>query len=280
MNYKAQHTFHIPVMGIAFTIDSPVKVARFGIASVVSIVEDRLIEMMRSHYYSSINQTCYPITAKVEDYRAKRITDYLNLLNKIVQAQIEKVRNAAFEAGSEIVKYFEMLPEGNKLKQLYQQMLSIKEKAEKENIQAYLRTQIIPGSIDVNIMTKVDRNNFSQQGGLLEDSSDAVAALRGYAKSDLSNSSVIFSAGMNPRLYNYLEKCNQFDADENGVFKKKIIVKVSDYRSALIQSKYLAKKGIWVSEFRVESGLNCGGHAFATDGYLLGPIMEEFKTKK
>jgi hypothetical protein len=280
MNYKAQHTFHIPVMGIAFTIDSPVKVARFGIASVVSIVEDRLIELMRSHYYPSINQTYHPITVKVDDYRAKRITDYLNLLNKIVQTQIEKIRNAAFEAGSEIVKYFEMLPEGNKLKQLYQQMLSIKENEEKENIQAYLRTQIIPGSIDVNIMTKTDRNNFSQQGELLEDGSDAVAALRGYAKSDLSNSSVIFSAGMNPRLYNYLEKCNQFDADENGVFKKKIIVKVSDYRSALIQSKYLAKKGIWVSEFRVESGLNCGGHAFATDGYLLGPIMEEFKTKK
>jgi hypothetical protein len=280
MNYKAQHSFHIPVMGLAFTIDSPVKVARFGIASVVSIVEDRLIEMMRSHYYSSINQTYYPITVKVDDYRAKRITDYLNLLNKIVQAQIEKLRDAAFEAGSEIVRYFEMLPEDNKLKQLYQHMLSIKEKKEKENIQAYLRTQIIPGSIDVNIMTKTDRNNFSKEGELLEDGSDAVAALRGYAKSDLSNSSIIFSAGMNPRLYNYLEKCNQFDADENGDFKKKIIIKVSDYRSALIQSKYLAKKGIWVSEFRVESGLNCGGHAFATDGYLLGPIMEEFKIKK
>ena len=55
---------------------------------------------------------------------------------------------------------------------------------------------------------------------------------------------------------------------------------MSDYRSALIQGKYLAKKGIWVSEFRIESGLNCGGHAFATDGFLMGPIMEEFKTKK
>ena len=61
---------------------------------------------------------------------------------------------------------------------------------------------------------------------------------------------------------------------------KKIIVKVSDYRSALIQGKYLAKKGIWVSEFRIESGLNCGGHAFATEGYLLGPVLEEFKTNK
>jgi len=280
MNYKTQHSFHIPVMGLAFTIDSPVKVARFGIASVVSIVEDHLIEMMRSYYYPSINQTYFPISEKTDDYRAKRITDYLNLLNKIVQAQIEKLRNAAFEAGSEIVRYFEMLPENSNLKLRYKQMLSLREKSEKENIQAFLRTQILPGSIDVNIMTKTDRNNFSQQGELLEDGSDAVAALRGYAKSDLSNSSIIFSAGMNPRLYNYLEKCNQFDADENGVFKKRIIVKVSDYRSALIQGKYLAKKGIWVSEFRVESGLNCGGHAFATDGYLLGPIMEEFKTKK
>jgi hypothetical protein len=41
-------------------------------------------------------------------------------------------------------------------------------------------------------MTKTDRNNFSKKGELLEDGSDAVAALRGYAKSDLSNSSVIF----------------------------------------------------------------------------------------
>ena len=27
-------------------------------------------------------------------------------------------------------------------------------------------------------------------------------------------------------------------------------------------------------------GLNCGGHAFATDGFLLGPTLEEFKNKK
>ncbi len=37
---------------------------------------------------------------------------------------------------------------------------------------------------------------------------------------------------------------------------------------------------MWVSEFRIESGLNCGGHAFATHGYLLGPILEEFKQKR
>jgi hypothetical protein len=48
----------------------------------------------------------------------------------------------------------------------------------------------------------------------------------------------------------------------------------------LIQGKHPGKKGIWVSEFRIESGLNCGGHAFATDGVLMGPILEEFKEKR
>jgi hypothetical protein len=62
--------------------------------------------------------------------------------------------------------------------------------------------------------------------------------------------------------------------------KKKIILKLSDFRSAMIQGSFLAKKGLWVSEYRIESGLNCGGHAFATDGLLLGTILEEFKQKK
>jgi hypothetical protein len=129
-------------------------------------------------------------------------------------------------------------------------------------------------------MTKLDKNNYTKAGDLIADGSDALAALKGYAKSELKNSSVVFSAGMNPRLYNYLEKFREFDAKGPGQFEKKITIKVSDYRSALIQGKYLAKKGIWVSEFRIESGLNCGGHAFATDGYLMGPILEEFKMKR
>lgn len=275
-----QHKFHIPVMGLAFTIDSPIKVARFGISSVISIVEDRLIEMMRRHYYPTINQPYYPIDTNENDCRAKRITDYLNLVNTIVQSQVEKLKKSAFEKGAEIVQYFEMLPDDSKIKKLYLQMMTTDNKPEKEKIATYLRTQIVPGSIDVNIMTKIDRDNFNKQGELVEDGSDAVAALRGYAKSDLVNSSIVFSAGLNPRLYNYLEKCTEFDVNEDGGFNKKVIIKVSDYRSALIQGKYLAKKGIWVSEFRIESGLNCGGHAFATDGFLLGPILEEFKTKK
>lgn len=274
------HNFHIPVMGLAFTIDSPVKVAQYGISSVISIMEDRLIETMRKHYYSYINEPWFPITSKEDNYREKRITDYLNLVNTVVTSQVEKIKKSVFETGSEIVKYFEMLPDDSRLKQLYRQMTKTPDNTEKEKLEAILRSNITAGSIDVNIMTKLDKNNHTKDGVLIEDGSDALSALRGYAKSGLSNSSVVFSAGMNPRLYNYLEKLREFDAIGQGLFEKKIAIKVSDYRSALIQGKYLAKKGIWVSEFRIESGLNCGGHAFATDGYLMGPILEEFKLKR
>ena len=280
MDNHSEHTFYIPVMGLAYTIDSPIKVARFGISSVLSIVEDNLIEMMRRYYYPTIQQAYKPILANEEDSRAKRITDYLNLVNTIVQQQVEKLKSSAFEVGSELVKYFELLPESSNLKKIYLEVMASQDGASKTMMEEYLKAQIVAGSIDVNIMTKLDGNRLDKEGQPIEDGSDAVAALRGYVKSDLTNSSIIFSAGLNPRLYNYLEKCDQFDADEQGVFKKKIIIKVSDYRSALVQGKYLAKKGIWVSEFRIESGLNCGGHAFATDGYLMGPILEEFKAKR
>jgi len=94
------------------------------------------------------------------------------------------------------------------------------------------------------------------------------------------SSSVILSSGMSPRLYSYMEKFEDFYPNEKGEIKKKIVIKVSDYRSALIQGKFFAKKGLWVSEYRIESGLNCGGHAFATDGFLMGPILEEFKQNR
>ena len=280
MLHRSPHTFHIPVMGLAFTIDTPIKVARFGISSVISIVEDNLIELMRKHYYPVINQTYYPIDPLEDDYRAKRITDYLNLVNIIVKGQIEKLKQSSFGAEGEIDQYFEMLPDNSPLKKTYLQMLATDNMAEKERLSSYLKTTIKLGSIDVNVMTKIDGNQCSIQGEAIENGSEAVAALRGYINSNLKNSSIIFSAGLNPRLYNYLEKCSAFTANEDGSFNKKVTIKVSDYRSALIQGKYLAKKGIWVSEFRIESGLNCGGHAFATDGFLLGPILEEFKLKR
>ena len=55
------HTFHIPVMGLSYTIDTPLKVARFGISSVISIVQDDLLEQMREYYCKKYHYEFTPI---------------------------------------------------------------------------------------------------------------------------------------------------------------------------------------------------------------------------
>lgn len=279
MNLNSPHTFHIPVMGLGYTIDTPAKVAQYGISSVVSIIEDHLVEQIRKLYCEKEGIPYKEITVDEDDYRALRITAYLNLLDIIVKKQISNIKIQPFETGNEIVKYFEMLPDESDVKQQYREMQNASGE-NKKKLENLLREYIVAGSIDVNIMTKLDKPNFSKKGEQLPvEYCDAMAALRGYANSTLS-SSIVFSAGLNPRLYGYCATFNDFMPDANGNLKKRIILKVSDFRSAMIQGKFMAKKGLWISEFRIESGLNCGGHAFATDGLLLGPIMEEFKIKK
>lgn len=274
------HTFHIPVMGTGFSIDTPIKVAKYGISSVISIVDDCLIEDMRKFYCGIMGEAYEPITKYDNDFRARRITAYLNLVDRIVKTQFEMVRCSPFEPGSEITKYFELLPDDSVLKAAYGHMLETKKPDLRLRLQNNLRAEMRAGDICVNIMTKLDRTNYdSQNVELPPEFSDALAALRGYAQSTL-DSAIVYSAGINRRLYSYMEKFKDFYADTTGHIKKRIILKVSDYRSALIQGRFLAKKGLWVSEYRIESGLNCGGHAFVSDGFLLGPILEEFKNKK
>lgn len=274
------HSFHIPVLGLGYSVDTPIKVSPFGISSVASIVDDEMIERMRKHHAGSAGQTFVPIWKNEPDFRSRRITAYLNLMDRIIDDTFTALRQESFEDGLGITRYFALLPEHSVLKKKYVQMLNTQDPTEKESLKKALRHDMVKGSIDVNIMSKVDKMNRSATGEMLGDEdSDASAALRGFAQSTLS-SSLVLSAGMNPRLYGYLEKFPDFYPDEKGELKKKIILKVSDFRSAFIQAKFLAKKGIWISEFRIESGLNCGGHAFATEGFLLGLILEEFKNKK
>jgi len=273
------HTFHVPVMGTGFTIDTPIKIAKYGISSVVSLVDDVLIEQMRKFHSEQLQENYQEISAKSEDFRACRITAYLDFLDRQIKNQVNTLQESLFSKDSEIVKYFEMLPDNSELKESYQDILKLPEGDKKQETQAKLRGQISAGRIDVNIMTKLNRDRYRNGEKLPPEQSDDMAALRGFAQSKI-RASIVFSAGISKRLYRYMTEFDDFFPDANGETKKQIILKVSDYRSAEIQGRFLAKLGLWVSEFRIESGLNCGGHAFASKGHLLGVVLEEFKQKR
>jgi len=274
------HTFHIPVMGLSFTVDTPLKVAKYGITSVVSIIEDNLIEKMRMHYCLNNGIEYLPINQDVPDHRAKRIEAYLNIVDELTKKEFDEMLLKDIPGNVEIKKYVEMMPEDSELRILYNEIIKENDLINNIKLQAKFISLLNIGRIDVNIMTKCDNPSYDKDGNKMPDEfSDAHSALRGFAKSNLE-SSVIFSAGLNPRLYSYCATFDDFFPDNSGHIKKKVIIKVSDYRSAYIQGKFLAKKGLIVSEFRVESGLNCGGHAFVSDGALLGPVMEEFKANR
>ncbi|MEI7895953.1 MAG: hypothetical protein WCJ26_02875 [bacterium] len=276
MNKPAPHSFHIPVLGIGYSIDTPVKVAHLGISSVISLLDDMLMEKLREFYSIKFDLPFQAISEKIDDFRAKRITAYLNMVDKIARDKFEELKTSYDQKSSEFSKYIEMLHDSSHLKQKFEQL---KQDWDKLDVKEWIHANLTMGSIDVNIMTKVDKENYRNQEKLPVEYNDSHAALRGFVNSELS-SSVVLSAGMNPRLYNYLETFDDFYPDKDFRLKKKITLKVSDHRSALIQGKYLAKKGLWVSEYRIESGLNCGGHAFPTTGYLLGPVLDEINRNR
>ncbi len=277
MNLFEKHTFHIPVLGVAYSIDTPINVAPYGIDSVISLVDDSTIEKMREFYSKKFNIPFQTISKKVDDFRAKRIASYLDMVDEIVKHKVQELKNSAFKAGDELEKYISLLPNFNELKSKFN-FAEMSHQA-KEEFTKWIHEKLNVGSIDVNIMTKLDQVNSKNGEELPIEYNDAHAALRGFANSKL-NSSLVLSAGMSPRLYSYIEKFNDFFPDKTGSIKKKLILKVSDFRSAFIQGKMMAAKGLWISEYRIESGVNCGGHCFPTDGVLFGPILEEFKQNK
>lgn len=277
MKIFENHTFHIPVLGVGYSIDTPIKVAPLGISSVISLVDDSTIEKMREFYSRKFDIPFKKITRDVEDFRAKRITSYLNLVDEIVSRKVTELKNSAIQAGNELEKYISMLPDTSSLKSKFN--LAQKSREAAEEFKKWIDSKLHVGSIDVNIMTKLDKTNYKDGVELPVEYNDAHAALRGFANSKL-NSSLVLSAGMSPRLYSYIENFKDFFPDVNGFIQKKIILKVSDFRSAFVQGKIFAGKGLWVSEYRIESGVNCGGHAFPTNGVLFGPILEEFKKNR
>lgn len=277
MKATSIHTFHIPVMGLAYTIDSPIRVAHLGISSVISVMDDELIERLNKLYSQKFELPYKEIGRKVEDFRAKRITAYLDTVDTIVKSKFSNFKKELLDSKKRVTEFLNVLPDSSILKEQAEQY--VLDNLSFERFKEILDNYFKPGSIDVNIMTKVDREQYNGKEVLPSIYNDAHAALRGFAESKVQ-SSLVLSAGMNPRLFSYFESFDVFYPQKHKTLDKKIVLKVSDYRSALIQGSFLAKKGIWVSEYRIESGLNCGGHAFATDGFLLGPIMAEFKDQR
>lgn len=265
------HFFHIPVMGTCFTTDTPLRVSHLGIDSAISLVDDRLLVHIGTFYAKKFDIPYSVYSPAVEHARAKRITEYLNLVHLLARKNFSRVLAEPFNGNSDKDRYFQMLPTDDPLRKRYSQMLLLPEGELRSSEAKILTSAMQPGKIDVNIMVKLDRPGFD----------DAKEALRGYAESELSgNSSLILSAGINQSLFSEMEKFPCFYRNADGSFDKKITLKISDFRSALIQGKFLARKGLEISEYRIESGLNCGGHLFPSDGELLPIILDEFKEKK
>jgi hypothetical protein len=274
------HSFHIPVMGIGHSVDTPIRVAPFGISSVISLVDDLLLEIIRKYYAEKFGLAYRKIPNNETDGRAKRISAYLDTVHEIVQKKMAEIKAQPFFENNNKKKFFELLPENSLLKQKYNDLLKMASGGNRKALEKDLTNRMRPGSIDVNIMVNLDRVHYSANGDPLGvEFTDAKAGLRGYANSCLQ-SSIIFSAGFNRHLYSYMARFRDFYRDKLGRIKKRIILKVSDFRSALIQGKFLAQKGLEVYEFRIESGLNCGGHAFPSNGILLPKLLNEFKENR
>lgn len=278
--YFNQHLFHIPVMGTGHSVDSPIRVAHLGINSVISVTDDLLLEKIRKHYCKEFNFPWKGIPRTAPDGRARRVSAYLELVAEIVRSKFENLKSLPLFEGSEKDRYFRLLPDESPLRQAYDYAAKTRDAVLRSELVQNLTEKMRPGRIEVNIMAKVDAlRTDGNDMPLSPEFSDASSALRGFASSSL-DASLVLSAGFNPRLYSYLSEFDDFFRDLTGRIKKRIVLKVSDFRSALIQGKFLAKKGLEVSEFRIESGLNCGGHAFASDGELLPVLLAEFRRKR
>ena len=99
------HNFHIPVMGLAFSVDTPIKVAHYGIDSVISIIDDDLVEKMRMVHCEKTGVPFESISLKEDDYRPKRISAYLNLVEDIVKSNFHNLKDSFGEVGGEFEKY-------------------------------------------------------------------------------------------------------------------------------------------------------------------------------
>ena len=249
-------------MGICYTADTPIRVAHFGITSVISLVDDGLLEEYRMAYAERLGLDLgSPQTARIG-----RIRSYLDFVADEVERKFNRLCAGRFDGGSDKDLYFLMLPLESRLRVEYDGVFA-KTGLARLAAEAALTEKMEPGEIQANIMVGLNHEEA------------AFDAVRGFAASKVKGS-LVLSAGVNLAVFEEIAKCKDFYRTATHAPAKKIILKVSDYRSALIQGRYLAKKGVEVYEYRIESGVNCGGHAFFESKKLLLDVVREFVEKR
>lgn len=268
-------------MGICYTVDSPIRVAPFGMTSVISLVDDGLLEEYRMAYAEREGVD----VGAPEHERVGRIRAYLDFVadeieRRFVALQGLRIRGGLapqFATGSAIGpndkdRYFLMLPADSPLRKEYEQVCA-KQGMARIGAEVELTSKMEMGEIQANIMVNLNHMDA------------ALDAVHGFALSKI-HGSLVLSAGINLGVFEEIARHECFYRREgisggrNIAPTKKVILKVSDYRSALTQGRYLAKKGLEVYEYRVESGVNCGGHAFCTAKKLLPDVLKEFAANK
>ena len=256
------HKIHIPVMGICYTADTPVRVAHLGITSVISLVDDGLLEEYRMAYAERLGLDLgSPQTARIG-----RIRSYLDFVADEVERKFNRLCAGRFDGGSDKDLYFLMLPLDSPLRVEYDGVFA-KTGLARLAAEANLTEKMEPGEIQANIMVGLNHEEA------------AFDAVRGFAASKVKGS-LVLSAGVNLAVFEEIAKCKDFYRTATHAPTKKVILKVSDYRSALVQGRYLAKKGVEVYEYRIESGVNCGGHAFFESKKFLLDVVREFVEKR
>ena len=256
------HKIHIPVMGICYTADTPIRVAHFGITSVISLVDDGLLEEYRMAYAERLGFDL----GSPQTTRIGRIRSYLDFVADEVERKFTRLCAERFDGGSDKDLYFLMLPLDSRLRVEYDGIFA-KTGLARIAAEAALTEKMEPGEIQANIMVGLNHEEA------------AFDAVRGFAASKVKGA-LVLSAGVNLAVFEEIAKYKDFYRTRDRSPTKKIILKVSDYRSALVQGRYLAKKGLEVYEYRIESGVNCGGHAFFESKKLLLDVIHEFVEKR
>lgn len=306
------HDIHIPVMGICYTADTPVRVAHMGLTSVISLVDDGLLEEYRMAYGERLGVD----VGSPQTTRIGRIRAYLDFVAEEVDRKFDWIRGlriaGCVESGAlsnsgmtgvagclnDKDRYFLMLPAHSPLRAEYEQVCALSG-LRRVAAEVALTEKMECGEIQANIMVNLNHEEA------------ALDAVRGFAASKVKGS-LVFSAGVNLGVFEEVAKHECFYRKGSGTASmadsastatapvgaapvgatpvgvtpvgvaptKKIILKVSDFRSAMIQGRYLAKKGLEVYEYRIESGVNCGGHAFVGAKVPMLEVLREFMAKK